>query len=196
LLLPDIEKKNTNECQNIMLQQVGAKGHLQGDDDLFKTKLTELFEDLNAVKLYTQPVPTAELNANDCGVFNCLQSRYYRPSPKNSIKLIEMVDDASKKYPLEKLQWIWSTIQSAMKNSIKHIDMVEDASKNYPLEKLQWIWLTTQIAMNKIIEEKGGKKFKIQHMNKETCWREPTNYRYLFWYPLKVLIDLYYQQQC
>jgi hypothetical protein len=40
-------------------------------------------------------------------------------SPKNSIELIELVDDVYNIYPLESLNRIWLTIQSVMNKIIK-----------------------------------------------------------------------------
>ena len=48
-----------------------------------------------------------------------MQSIYYQKSPKNSIELIEIVEDAFKNYPMEKLNKIWLTLQSCMDEIIK-----------------------------------------------------------------------------
>jgi hypothetical protein len=53
LVLLDIRKKMPAHAGNIILQQDGAKSHLQEDDEVFAAKVTELFGNLNAVKLYT-----------------------------------------------------------------------------------------------------------------------------------------------
>jgi hypothetical protein len=49
LVLPDIKKKMPATAGNIILQQDGAKSHLQEDDEVFKAKVMELFGDPNAV---------------------------------------------------------------------------------------------------------------------------------------------------
>jgi hypothetical protein len=72
LVLPDIKKKMPVNI-NIMLQQDGAKSHLQEDDEVFKAKVMEMYGDLNAVELYTQPAQSPDLNVNDIGFFNSLQ---------------------------------------------------------------------------------------------------------------------------
>jgi hypothetical protein len=85
LVLPDIKKKmpvNTN----IILQQDGAKSHLQEDDEVFKAKVTVLFGYPNAVMLYPQLAQSPDLNVHDLGFFISLQSRYYRTFPKDSSK--------------------------------------------------------------------------------------------------------------
>jgi hypothetical protein len=48
---------------NIILQQDGAKAHLKEVNKVFKAKVTELFRDMNTVKLYTQPSHSPDLNA-------------------------------------------------------------------------------------------------------------------------------------
>jgi hypothetical protein len=108
LVLPDIKKKmpvNTN----IILQQDGAKSHLQADDEVFKAKVTELYGDPNAVKLYTQLAQSPDLNVNDLGFFSSLQSKYYMTSPKDS-----MVEQAYKKSLWPSLNRIWLTQQIIM----------------------------------------------------------------------------------
>jgi hypothetical protein len=137
LVLPDIRNKMPIN-NGIILQQDGAGSHLPLDDPVFKARVAELFGDESAVKLYTQPAQSPDLNVNDLGFFNSLQSLYYQSLPKNSIELIEMVDKAF---------------------------------KNYDWHKLNRLWLTLQSVMNKIIEERGGNKYKIPHMNKERLER-------------------------
>ncbi|KAG7367330.1 hypothetical protein IV203_030001 [Nitzschia inconspicua] len=118
LVLPDIKKKMPMN-NNMVLQQDGAKAHLPEDDPLFAAKVLELFGDANAVKLYTQPAQSPDLNVNDLGFFNSLQSRYYQTSPTNAIQLIEMVEETYKNYPPNKLNRIWITLQDVMNEIIK-----------------------------------------------------------------------------
>jgi hypothetical protein len=61
---------------NIILHQSGAKSHIQGDGKLFQAKGTELVGDPNAVKLFTQPAQSPDLNVNDLCFFHSLHSRY------------------------------------------------------------------------------------------------------------------------
>ena len=119
LVLPDIKKKMPASAGNIILQQDGAKSHLQEDDEVFKAKVMELYGDSNAVKLYTQPAQSPDLNVNDLGFFSSLQSKYYMTSPKDSIELIEMVEEAFKTYPWQSLNRIWLTLQSVMNRIIE-----------------------------------------------------------------------------
>jgi hypothetical protein len=119
LVLSDIKKKMPATAGPIILQQDGAKSHLQEDDEVFKAKVMELYGDSNAVKLYTQPAPSPELNVNDLGFFSSLQSKYYKTFPKNSIELIETVEQAYKEYPSKSLNKIWLTLQSVMNKIIE-----------------------------------------------------------------------------
>ncbi|KAG7337159.1 hypothetical protein IV203_035373 [Nitzschia inconspicua] len=116
-VLPDVKKKMPID-NNIILQQDGAKAHLPDDDPLFAAKVTELFGDPTAVKLYTQPAQSPDLNVNDLGFFNSLQSRYYQTAPKDALELIEMVEETYKNYPAKKLNRIWLTLQSVMNQVI------------------------------------------------------------------------------
>ncbi|KAG7339952.1 hypothetical protein IV203_025002 [Nitzschia inconspicua] len=158
-VLPDIKKKMPLD-NNITLQQDGAKAHLPDDDPSFAAKVAELFGDPSAVKLYTQPAQSPDLNVNDLGFFSSLQSRYYQTSPKDALDLIEMVEETYKNYPARKLNRIWLTLQSAMNkiieergdndNKIPHMGkaslerqnqlplslVVTAAANNYPLEAL------------------------------------------------------------
>lgn len=114
LVLPDIKRKMPLN-NNIILQQDGASAHLPADDPDFKAKVAELYGgNEDAVKLYTQPAQSPDLNVNDLGFFHSLQSIYYKKSPKNSIELIEIVEEAFKAYPVNKLNRIWLTLQSCM----------------------------------------------------------------------------------
>jgi hypothetical protein len=49
--------------------------------------------------------------------------------------------------------------------------MVEDTYKKYPLQSVNQIWLTLQSVMRNIMKERGDKKFKIPHMNKDRLER-------------------------
>jgi hypothetical protein len=118
LVLPDVKNKMPIST-GIVLQQDGAKAHLPTDDPEFKARVVELFGDENAVKLHTQPAQSPDLNVNDLGFFNSLQSRYYQTSPKNSIQLIEMVEEAFKNYPCNKLNRIWLSLQNVMNRIIE-----------------------------------------------------------------------------
>jgi hypothetical protein len=81
---------------------------------VFKAKETGLVGYPNEEKLYTQLAQSPDLNVNNIGFFNSLQSRYYRIYPKNSIELIKLVDNACKNYPLEVPNRMWLTLQSVV----------------------------------------------------------------------------------
>jgi hypothetical protein len=128
LVLPDIKKKilvNTNS----ILQQDGAKSHLQEDDEVFKAKVTELFGNPNAVKLYS----TGTVSRPECEqpwLLQLFTVKILQTFPKNSIELIERVEDVYKKYPLESLNKIRLTIQSVMNRIISTVKILQDISKN------------------------------------------------------------------
>jgi hypothetical protein len=101
LVLPNIKKGMAATAGNIILPQDGAKLLLQEDGEVFQALVTELSGHLNAVKLCTQQAQSPDPNVNDIGFFNSLQSMYYMTSPKDSIQLIKMVDDAYENILLE-----------------------------------------------------------------------------------------------
>jgi hypothetical protein len=79
LVLSD-KKRKMPMNNNIIMQQDGVKSHLQEDDEVFKAKVTELFADPIAVKLYTQPAQSPDLNVDD---FCCL--------PLSTVKILPNV---------------------------------------------------------------------------------------------------------
>ena len=118
LVLPDIKRKMPLN-NNIIVQQDGAKAHLPVDDPAFKAKVLELYGNEDAVKLYTQPAQSPDLNVNDLGFFASLQSMYYRKDPKNAIELIEMVESCFNDYHVYKLNRIWLSLQCCMNKIIE-----------------------------------------------------------------------------
>jgi hypothetical protein len=119
LELPDIKRKMPIN-NNIIVQQDGAKAHLPVDDPVFKAKVLELYgNEGDAVKLYTQPAQSPDLNVNDLGFFASLQSMYYRTSPKNAIELIEMVESCFNNYHVYKLNRIWLSLHCCMNKIIE-----------------------------------------------------------------------------
>ena len=62
--------------------------------------------------------------------------------------------------------------RTSPKDAIELIEMVKLSYTSYPAEKLNRIWLTLQSCMNEIIEDGGGNRYKIPHLNKERLERE------------------------
>ena len=56
-------------------------------------------------------------------------------------------------------------------NEEELIKLVEKAYGEYPWHKLNYVWLTLQSCLSKIIENDGGKDYKIPHMGKEALDR-------------------------
>lgn len=99
----------------IIIQQDGAKAHILDNDPCFKAKVADLYDgNRDAVKMYTQPAQSPDLNVNDLGFFNSLQSHNYKESPKDALELIVMVKRCYNNYPSTKLNRIWLTLQSCM----------------------------------------------------------------------------------
>jgi hypothetical protein len=119
LVLPDIKRKMPIN-NNVIVQQDGAKAHLPLNDPEFKAKVLDLYGNEDAVKLYTQPAQSPDLNVNDLGFFASLQLMYYRTSPKDAIELIEMVESCFNNYDVNKVvNHIWLSLQSCMNKIIE-----------------------------------------------------------------------------
>jgi hypothetical protein len=118
LVLPDIKRKMPIN-NNIIIQQDGAKAHLPVDDPVFKAKVEQLYNgNENAVKLYTQPAQSPDLNVNDLGFFASLQSMYYQTAPTDALELIDKVETCFRNYHVYKLNRVWVTLQSCMNEII------------------------------------------------------------------------------
>ena len=72
------------------------------------------------IELYTQPPNSPDKNINDVGLFNALQSRYERLSPKNSIKLIKCVLKVWKEYPYQRINHLFLSLQMVFNETIDH----------------------------------------------------------------------------
>jgi len=104
----------------IYIQQDGAPSHIitRNDDDLWYEEMEQLGL-LESIVLVTQPANSPDVNINDLGFFNALQSMYHSYCPMNSIQLIEMVTMCYEEYPTNKINRIWLTYQSCLNEIIK-----------------------------------------------------------------------------
>ena len=114
---PRVDYNNPN--YTIIIQQDGATTHIPAHDRAFATSLEELGVPEGKIELLTQPANSPDLNLNDLGFFASLQSAYYQNCPRNSIELIDMVNEAYEDYPTHKINRIWLTLQSCMNEIIK-----------------------------------------------------------------------------
>ena len=103
----------------IYIQQDGATSHINPWDPAIEAKLQELGVGHDRIKLVTQPPNSPDLNLNDLGFFNSLQSTYYQTCPTNAMELIQMVEETYQAYPAHKINRIWLTLQSCMNEIIK-----------------------------------------------------------------------------
>ena len=120
-VLPDIKAKMPMPANNkLIIQQDGAKPHLLTKDPAFEQKVEELFGKKDAIQLYTQPAQSPDLNVNDLGFFNALQSHFYKHSPEDSLELIAIVKDAFVDFPVNKLNRIWLSLQQCWNKIIEY----------------------------------------------------------------------------
>ena len=93
--------------RKIFIQQDGAKNHIREDDKLFNDALEENSVD---AELYTQVANSPGVNLLDLGFFRAIQS-FNDAAPRNEEELIEAVSEAYNKYPREKINQTWLTLQ-------------------------------------------------------------------------------------
>jgi len=104
-----------SQYDTIYIQQDGAPSHIptKNEDDMWFEEMKSLGLK-ERIKLVTQPPNSRDLNVNDLGFFNALQSTYHSTCPWNAMELIEMVTPAYKDYPVNKINRIWLTSISRM----------------------------------------------------------------------------------
>ena len=74
----------------------------------------------NQIKVITQPANSPDLNVNDLGFFNSLQSYYWQTNPKNATDLIAMVEEVFNDYPPVKINRIWLSYLMNLNMVMKH----------------------------------------------------------------------------
>ena len=104
------------ELEEKFIQQYGAKNHIHEDDKLFNDALEE--NGVNA-ELYTQSANSPDVNLLDLGFFRAMQS-FNNAAPRNEEELIEAVSEAYDKYPREKINRTWLTLQCCFNQIITH----------------------------------------------------------------------------
>jgi len=104
----------------IYIQQDGAPSHIptKNEDDMWCDEMDTLGL-RERIKLVTQPPNSPDCNINDLGFFNALQSTCHSTCPRNAMELIEMVTQAFKDYPVNKINRIWLTCQGCLNEIIK-----------------------------------------------------------------------------
>ena len=109
----------------ITIQQDGAKPHfiVTRDGECMDKEWNETIAQYaleGQVNIITQPANSPDVNVNDLGFFNSLQSYYWRTNPKNAMDLIAMVEKVFKEYPPKKLNRIWLSYLMNLNEIIKH----------------------------------------------------------------------------
>ena len=124
---PDAE---CNRHPEIVIQQDGAPAHIHPRDAEWMQHLTDMgLED--EMKLVTQPANSPDLNVNDLGFFNALQSMHHCTTPRNEVELVAMAEKTFAEYPTNKINRIWLTLQGVMNN------MLDDFGGNqHPLPRM------------------------------------------------------------
>ena len=110
----------------VKIQHDGAPAHTSGQ---FKRRwhmmLAQMFVDgylptVDKIVLWKQPPNSPGTNICDLGLFNALQASYWRSSPRNCIEIIECVQAAWKKYPWQRINHLFITLQMVFNEIVAH----------------------------------------------------------------------------
>ena len=118
-LIPAIMEKwpiSDRNSRKIFIQQDGAKNHIREDDKLFNDALEENGVD---AELYTQSENSPDVNLLDLGFFRAIQS-VNDAALRNEEESIKAVSEAYDKYPKEKFNQTWLTLQCCFNQIITH----------------------------------------------------------------------------
>ena len=118
-LIPAIMEKwptSDRNSRKIFILEDGAKNHICEDDKFFNDALEE--NGVNA-ELYTQSANSPDVNLLDLGFFRAIQS-FNDAVPRNKEELIKAVSDVYDKYPKEKINRTWLTLQCCFNQIITH----------------------------------------------------------------------------
>ena len=133
-VFPAILKKwprNVWEGNPIYIQQDGAPAHLKAEEiGVFGPKNIvndkEWLEELkelglqDRIFLVTQPSNSPDLNVNDLGFFNSIQSEYWRRNPRNNTELVKMVLETFDGYKHQKLERLWLSYMGVINKVLEH----------------------------------------------------------------------------
>ena len=109
----------------INIQQDGAKPHFVVDENgVCKDREWNLALQEHGlegqINMITQPANSPDVNVNDLGFFNSLQSYYLKMIPRNPMELIAMVKQVFEAYPPAKLNRIWLSYLMNLNMILKH----------------------------------------------------------------------------
>lgn len=102
----------------VKIQQDGARPHTSAQfKNLWENLLVALAMEgvlpfADKVTLLTQPPNSPDLNLNDNGFFNALQAGYKRFAPRNDREMIDAVQEVWSKYPAQRINHMWLTLQA------------------------------------------------------------------------------------
>ena len=111
--------------RKIFIQQDGARNHISENDMVFKEALME--ESING-KLYAQAANSPDINLLDFCFFRAIQSSN-DAVPKNEEELIQLVSMAYERYPQNKINHTWLTLQCCFNQIIKN-----NGNNNYNID--------------------------------------------------------------
>jgi len=101
-ILTEFPDAEYNRHPEIVIQQDGAPTHINPRNEEWMQCLTDMGL-VDKTKLVTQPANSPDLNINDLGFFNALQSMHYCTTPRNEVELIAMVEKTFTEHPTNKI---------------------------------------------------------------------------------------------
>ena len=118
-VLPAIQKAWPAEDagQTIFLQQDNAKPHILPNDQDFKDAVAKTGMDIQLVQ---QPANSPDVNVNDLGFYNSIESLTNCRSPRTLNDLIRDVQEEFNGYDPHTLNKIWLSLQTCMTEVLNH----------------------------------------------------------------------------
>jgi len=135
-MLHEFPASEYNRIPVITIQQDGATTHINPRDAEWMETLTDMGL-AEKIKLVTQPANSPDLNINDLGFFNALQSMHYCTTPKDEIELITMVEKTFNEYPTNKINRIWLSLQTVFNNILNNFGGNEYKMTHMNKDKLE-----------------------------------------------------------
>lgn len=103
----------------IYIQQDNAKTHINVDDPTF-VEAAQACRYGWDIRLTCQPPNSPDLNVLDLGFFAAIQALFEKGTPNNINQIVEKVEEAYMKYPVDRANRVFLTQQSCMMEIMKH----------------------------------------------------------------------------
>lgn len=119
---PAHKSKEFKEGWHLLLCQLWVEGILPSPDKIL---------------IITQPPNSPDMNVNDLGLFNAIQSRYWREAPRSSLDIIDCVRKAWRQFPAKRINHLFLTLQGVMNLCMEHYGSNDFALPHLSKARLQ-----------------------------------------------------------